>query len=513
MALHLDLIPENAPFDSGQRVWLNGFFAGLLSLEQLGVPSAAPPPPAEEDYPWHDAAMALEKRMKLAEGRPIELKLMAAMGQMDCGQCGYLCKSYAEVIARGEEQDLSLCVPGGRATAKKLKELVAEAGTLPAAARPAPSPIANFYTRKNPFNATLKELVRLTGEGSVKDTRHVVIDLTESGISYEPGDSLGVFPRNCPHLGEAILHRTGASGEEPIDWASGTLSARQVLLEAVDITKPSDEAIDYLSACASDAGEAQALKKLAQEGLEEGRDLLEILEDFPSARPRIQDLVPRLGALQPRLFSIASSLRAHKNEVHLTVGVLRYERKRRMRKGVASTFFADRLDPSDTIKVYIQPTYSFRLPTNADVPLIMVGPGTGIAPFRAFLEERKALGISGKTWLFFGNPNAATDFFYQEELEGYLRDGVLTRLDTAFSRDQRDKFYVQHRMLQHSKELWAWLQEGAYFYVCGDASRMARDVDEALYWIAVQTGKLPEAEAAQYVKKLATEGRYLKDVY
>lgn len=286
-----------------------------------------------------------------------------------------------------------------------------------------------------------------------------------------------------------------------------------MLLEAVDITKPSDEAIDYLSACASDAGEAQALKKLAQEGLEEGRDLLEILEDFPSARPRIQDLVPRLGALQPRLFSIASSLRAHKNEVHLTVGVLRYERKRRMREGVASTFFADRLDPSDTIKVYIQPTYSFRLPTNADVPLIMVGPGTGIAPFRAFLEERKALGISGKTWLFFGNPNAATDFFYQEELESYLRDGVLTRLDTAFSRDQRDKFYVQHRMLQHSKELWAWLQEGAYFYVCGDASRMARDVDEALYWIAVQTGKLPEAEAAQYVKKLATEGRYLKDVY
>lgn len=513
MALHLDLIPENAPFDSEQRVWLNGFFAGLLSLERLGVPSAAPPPPAEEDYPWHDAAMALEKRMKLAERRPIELKLMAAMGQMDCGQCGYLCKSYAEVISRGEEQDLSLCVPGGRATAKKLKELVAEAGTLPAAARPAPSPIANFYTRKNPFNATLKELVRLTGEGSVKDTRHVVIDLTGSGITYKPGDSLGVFPRNCPNLGEAILRRTGASGEEPIDWASGTLSARRVLLEAVDITKPSDEAIDYLSACASDAREAQALKKLAQEGLEEGGDLLELLEDFPSARPRIQDLVLRLGALQPRLFSIASSLKAHKNEVHLTVGVLRYERKRRMRQGVASTFFADRLDPSDTIQVYIRPTSSFRLPTNADVPLIMVGPGTGIAPFRAFLEERKALGIAGKTWLFFGNPNAATDFFYQEELEGYLRDGVLTRLDTAFSRDQRDKFYVQHRMLQYSKELWAWLQEGAYFYICGDASRMARDVDAALHRIAVQTGELPEAEAAQYVKKLTTEGRYLTDVY
>jgi sulfite reductase (NADPH) flavoprotein alpha-component len=515
MAVHLELIPENAPFTSEQRAWLNGFFAGLLSLEQLGLQGGAQPLPVEEDYPWHDPAIELEERMRLAEGRPFELKLMAAMGQMDCGQCGHLCKSYAEVIARGEEQDLTLCVPGGRATARQLKELVAAPGAIPtqAPSRPAPSPIVNVYTRKHPFRATLKEVTRLTGEASAKDTRHVVIDLSGSGITYEPGDSLGVFPQNCPYLVEAVLQQLAASGEEPIETSTVTLTARQALLEAFDINRPTDEVIAHLSACASDPGEAEQLKKLAEQGIEEGQDLLDLLEDYPSARPRIEDLVPLLGRLQPRLFSIASSLKAHKDEVHLTVGVVRYERKKRMRKGVASTFFADRLYPGDGIKVYVQPTYSFRLPRNGNTPMIMVGPGTGIAPFRAFLEERRARGARGQSWLFFGNPNAATDFCYQEELKGHLREGGLTRLDTAFSRDQRDKLYVQHRMLQHSKDLWSWLQEGAYFYVCGDASRMALDVDEALHRIAAQIGKLSEEEAARYVKKLAAEGRYLKDVY
>jgi sulfite reductase (NADPH) flavoprotein alpha-component len=515
MAMQLELIPENAPFSSEQRAWLNGFFAGLLSLEQLGAQGAAQPLQAEEDYPWHDPAIELEERMKLAEGRPFELKLMAAMGQLDCGQCGYLCKSYAEVIMRGEETDLTLCVPGGRPTAKKLKELVAEAGVIPAQAlgRPVPSPIVNVYTRKRPFSATLKEIHRLTGEGSIKDTRHVVIDLSGSGITYEPGDSLGVFPQNCPHLVEAVLQQLAASGEEPIETSTVTLTARQALLEAFDITRPTDEAIAHLGACASDPGEAEQLKKLAEQGIEEDQDLLDLLEDFPSARPRIEEIVPLLGHLQPRLFSIASSLKAHKDEVHLTVDVVRYERKKRMRKGVASTFFADRLYPGDSTKVYVQPAYSFRLPKHGDTPIIMVGPGTGIAPFRAFLEERRARGARGQSWLFFGNPNAATDFCYQKELEGYLREGSLTRLDTAFSRDQRDKLYVQHRMLQHSHDLWSWLQEGAYFYVCGDASRMALDVDEALHRIAAQIGKLSEEEAARYVKKLAAEGRYLKDVY
>ncbi len=560
-ALHL--IPENAPFSAEQRAWLNGFFAGLLSPERIAVPSAVPqkllekrrerasagegrsvgtgaytlvcedsehrPTPnharaagfptasqaEEEDYAWHDPSLPLEERMQLAEGRPYELRLMAAMGQMDCGQCGYLCKSYAKVIARGEEEDLTLCVPGGKATARKLKELVAKTSALrlqgPAPA--APSAVVNVYTRKNPFSAQLKEVMRLTGEGSVKDTRHVVIDLSGSGITYEPGDSLGVLPRNCSHLVDEVLGVLGATGEETIETSTAVLSSRQALLEAFDITKPGDEAIAVLVSCATDPVEAERLKTLSQGEPEEGQDLLELLEEHPSARPRVEDLVPRLGRLQPRLFSIASSPKVQKDEVHLTVAVVRYERKHRARKGVASTFFADRLYPGDTLNVYLQPTYSFRLPRYNDAPIIMVGPGTGVAPFRAFLEERKARGAKGKTWLFFGNPNAATDFFYQHELEDYLREGVLAKLDTAFSRDQRNKIYVQHRMIQNSMELWAWLQEGACFYVCGDASKMAPDVDSALHRIAVAQGRLSEDGAVEFVKRLTAEGRYLRDVY
>ncbi len=512
MAAQLELIPNNAPFTVEQRAWLNGFFAGLLSLEQLGIAPAQAEP---EDHPWHDPTLELEERMKLAEGRPYELRLMAAMGQMDCGQCGYLCKSYAEVIARGEEKDLTLCVPGGKATARKLKELVAQAPG-PAAllsAKPATAAILTAYTRKNPFEAKLSQVSKLIRDGSVKDIRHAVIDLGGSGLTYEPGDALGVFPCNCPHLVEGILAELGGSGEESIDTPAGAMSASQALLELFDITKPSDEAIAYLSACARDESEAEALKGLASGQLPEGWDLLDLLEHYPSARPRVETLIPELGRLQPRLFSISSSLKAHKDEVHLTVAAVRYELNHRTHKGVASTFFADRLNPGDRVKVYVQQNYGFRLPKSPDTPIIMVGPGTGIAPFRAFLEERKARNIKGRSWLFFGNPNVATDFLYQRELEGYLQDGVLTRLDTAFSRDQRDKIYVHHRMYQHGKELWAWLQEGACFYVCGDATRMACDVDAMLHRIAVEQGKLSEEQSAAFVKQLAQEGHYLRDVY
>lgn len=516
MAVPIELIPDNAPFTSEQRAWLNGFFAGLLALDQVvqGQTLAAPSEAEEEDFPWHDPAIELEERMKLAQGRPHELQLMAAMGQMDCGQCGYLCKTYAEVIARGEETDLSLCVPGGRATAKKLKELMSTApARVPAAKLALTGTVVSVYSRKNPFSAKLKDVVRLTGPGSVKDTRHIVIDLAGSGITYEPGDSLGVFPQNCPHLVEAILAALGATGEEPVDTPAGTMPARQSLLEVYDITKPTDEVLMCLSGCASETTEAEQLEAWAEGSPEEGCDVLDLIEGFPSARPPLSELLASLGRLQPRLYSIASSLKAHKDEVHLTVGVVRYERKHRVRKGVASTFFADRLVVGDSLKVYVQATYSFRLPRDNAAPIIMIGPGTGIAPFRAFLEERKARGTHGLCWLFFGNPNSKTDFLYQSELENYLKEGVLTRLDTAFSRDQRDKIYVQHRMLQQAKELWARLQEGAYLYVCGDATKMARDVDEALHRMAVQTGHLSEEAAVEYVKKLAAEGRYLRDVY
>lgn len=517
--MSVQIIPENAPFSPEQRAWLNGFIAGLVGLQQAVGSSANKPMRStiEEDedyYPWHDESLPLEERMKLAEGRPYELRLMAAMGQMDCGQCGYLCKSYAGAIAKGEESDLSLCVPGGKTTAKMLKALVKECPPFAESTRPVSNeqPI-NLYTRKNPFNARLKAVSALNADGSFKDTRHVVIDLKDSGIHYRPGDSLGVFPRNCPELVDAIIAALGATGDEVVSTPSGSRPLREALIVDFDITKPADEAIEYLASVAADPDEAQALRQLAEAGADEGQDLLEILETYSSAWPDPRQLVTTLGRLQPRLYSIASSQRLHPDEVHTTVGVVRYQRSGRNRKGVASTFFADRLMPEERVRVYIQPTHDFRLPADGNVPVIMVGPGTGIAPFRAFLQERQAHGDTGRNWLFFGNSGQATDFLYRGELEGFLESGLLTRLDTAFSRDQQKKIYVQQRMSEQGPELWDWLQEGAFIYVCGDAKRMARDVDAALRQIIEDQGGLSEDEAEAFVKMLIKDKRYLRDVY
>ncbi len=243
---------------------------------------------------------------------------------------------------------------------------------------------------------------------------------------------------------------------------------------------------------------------------------LDLLTHFPSARRlTVARLIAALSPIQPRLYSISSSPRAYPEEVHLTVGVVRYTRNgcQRVRKGVASTFLAERVQPGQKVRIFVQPSHGFRPPANGDTPIIMVGPGTGIAPFRAFLQERQTLGASGQNWLIFGNQRCAYDFLYQHELEQYLRAGLLTRLDTAFSRDQSEKIYVQHRMLEHAARIWDWLERGAHFYVCGDAKRMARDVDRALHQIVTEQGRLSEAEAKSYVAALVRAKRYQRDVY
>jgi sulfite reductase (NADPH) flavoprotein alpha-component len=528
-------IPENAPFTPEQRAWLNGFFAGLIgaggmvsngalagALAEMGTaPTAGETGPApavnddDEDYPWHDATVAIGARMRLAEGKRYELKLYAAMGQQDCGQCGYLCKSYAEAIASGAEQDLTLCVPGGKDTRKMLKELVSNAELAPAAkpAAAATGQVASMYTRKHPYTARLKSVTPLNGTGSVKNTRHVVIDLDGSGLYYEPGDALGIFPHNDPVLADAVLSALGATGEESVTVGGQSLRARTALTTELDITKPSDECLELLAISAGDTGDIQALQALAQEGVDEGMDLVEILTRFPSARPPVAQLTGALGKLQPRLYSIASSQAARPREVHLTVAVLRYERERRQRGGVASTFFADRCRPDTPLRIYVQHAEGFRLPEDPSTPIIMIGPGTGVAPFRAFLEERAARGLHGPAWLFFGNPNSEQDFLYRQELEGYIRTGTLTRLDTAFSRDQVDKVYVQHRMVENAADIWKWLQKGGCFYVCGDAKRMAGDVDAALKHIISSEGVMSQERAEGYVKNMVKDKRYLRDVY
>ena len=580
----IPILPESAPFSSSQRAWLNGFLAGVLGLDRghsnghasnghasnghasNGVASSAttaalasPAPMMEEEFPWHEPTLSLDERLKLAEGKPLGRVLMASMAQLDCGSCGYVCKTYAEAIADGSDTDLTKCSPGGKDTLKKLKELIASRKALPTVSsnghagsngsasnghagsnghasngHAASNGVSKngshlnghaanhtngklTYDRKNPFPAPFLKCSSLNQTGSEKDVRFVAINLKGSGLHYEVGDALGVYPENCTELVEAVLAAMGAKGDELVITHDGRqVYSYEALVRDFAITKITESFALLLSKYASDPSEASTLQTLLENdssGMTEGWDILDLLEQFPSARPPIPEMIAALPPLQPRLYSISSSLKAHPEEVHLTVGVVRYQKSDRLRKGVASTYLTEMVKPRERVKVFIHPSHGFRPPTNPDTPMIMVGPGTGIAPFRAFLEERAATGAKGKNWLFFGDQREEFDFLYREEMEGYLKANTLTRLDLAFSRDQSEKLYVQHRMKENAAEIWAWLQEGAHFYVCGDARRMALDVDHMLYGIIEQQGKMSPEAAKEYVKQLSKAKRYQRDVY
>jgi sulfite reductase (NADPH) flavoprotein alpha-component len=373
------------------------------------------------------------------------------------------------------------------------------------------------HSRNNPFPARLLANVKLNTEDSAKDTRHIAISLEGSGLAYEVGDALGVFPMNCPALVADILSALGCDGEEAVKAPDGSeISLRHGLLRHFQITQPGTSLIEAVAERASSTELKSLLAPENKAALEKhlhGREVVDLLCEHPLARFTPDEFVALLRKLNPRLYSIASSLKAHPNEVHLCVGTVRYETHGRSRKGVCSTFLADRVDDATRVPVFVQTSHGFRLPKDTSKPVIMVGPGTGIAPFRAFLEERKATGAAGKNWLFFGDQKRSCDFLYREELETMFKDGVLTRLDTAFSRDQAEKVYVQTRMLEHAKEVFAWLEEGAHFYVCGDAKRMAKDVDAALHEIIRSAGGRSAEQAAEYVAALKSVKRYQRDVY
>ena len=537
--MSLPLLPESAPFSPSQRAWLNGFFAGLLNIDEsgkvsvagetVGAEAVATVVEEDEEFLWHDPALAMDERLALAQDKPYPRVLMAAMAQLDCGSCGYLCQSYAEAIASGADGDISKCTPGGRETKNKLKELIAlkPADALvpaaPAAALPKEGDSEPLYSRNHPFPAPVLEIRPLTRKDSQKDVRFVSFGLRGSGLKYEVGDALGVYPENCDELVQEILDELQATGDEPTHSPEGrVVPARVALSAAYVVNRVSDEFLQALSGLAANDEDRAKLEELASTDAGnylEGRDVLDILHDHPSARPtsasHVGFLVSKLTPLQPRLYSISSSLRAHPDEVHLTVGMVRYKgvSGERGRKGVASTFLGDRAFTHGKVGVFVQPSHGFRPPKDGDTPLIMVGPGTGIAPFRAFLEERAALGCSGKNWLFFGDQRRETDFLFQSEIEDYQSKGVLTKLSLAFSRDQAEKIYVQTRMMEEGAQLWQWLDEGAHFTVCGDASRMAKDVDAALHQIIAQHGGKSEDEAKAYVAQMSKDGRYGRDVY
>jgi sulfite reductase (NADPH) flavoprotein alpha-component len=523
----IEIIPSSAPFSDAQRSWLNGFFAGLLSTD-ASTPLAAEQGAAmlggasgdgdDGEAPWHDQTMPLADRMKLAEGRPLRRRMMAAMAQQDCGQCGYNCNDYSEAIAGKAEARLNLCVPGGKETARMLKALHEELEKAPAASQgptvaPAPAIAAEpGRSRDNPVPATFVSRRLLNKAGSEKETWHIDFDLSGCGLDYVVGDSFGIFALNEVGLVDQIIALLGASHLTKVRGKT----LRDVLIADVSLSPAPDTLFELFSFITGGAQREKA-RALAQGDDPDGDvatlDVMAALQKFSGVRPHPEAFVEALEPLQPRLYSISSSHNATPGKLSLTVDCVRYVVGKRKRLGMASTFLAERINPGHQVKVYVQKAHGFALPADAKVPIVMIGPGTGIAPFRAFLLDRRATGATGKNWLFFGHQRSACDFFYAEELNAMKTSGLLTRLSLAWSRDGDKKFYVQDRMREVGRELWAWLAEGANVYVCGDAKRMAKDVERALVDIVAQHGARSIDEAVSFVAELKKKGRFQLDVY
>ncbi len=573
----LPIIPLDAPFSPEQRLWLNGFLAGLFSQttqnENLSSPKPALPSEpllvlfgsqtgtaetlakrvAKEAAQSGLTARALgldrygsiewaaEKNLVIitstyGDGEPpdnaqefwktLNSEAAPALAHLKYSVLALGDTNYSEFCKFGRDCDLILEKLGAQriapridcdldydAPAKTWAASVFSALTSSDSPQPEASSVEVFPrgSRKNPHFARLLTNRLLNGSGSAKEVRHFEISLDGCEVSYEAGDALGILPQNCPELVQAIIAALGCDGEEAVATPDGAeTSLRHALLNSYEITKPS---ADFLKHLAPNIPELAALLEPAKkDDLRHylwGREII----DFLSSSIVLETFIPLLKKLQPRLYSISSSSKAHPGEVHLTVSSVRHHSHGRSRKGVCSTFLADRCHAEMPVPVFIQTSHGFRVPTDVSTPIIMVGPGTGIAPFRAFLQERRVTGATGKNWLFFGDQKRSSDFLYENELTSMHMEGHLHRLDLAFSRDQAEKVYVQDRMLAAGEELWRWLEEGAHFYVCGDATRMAKDVDAALHTIVANFGgKTPEA-AQSYVTQLKTDKRYQRDVY
>ena len=377
------------------------------------------------------------------------------------------------------------------------------------------------YNVKNPCIAKVKRMFNLSGPDAPKHTAHYEIDLAGSGLEYTPGDSLAVQPTNDPALVDDTLAALGFSGTEIVKHpkTAAEVPIRQALIEGALITEIDNKLI---KAIVEKTGGNTPLAELSQPEKKEdlknylwGRFVIDLLLENSTAKFTPEEFIATQKKLNIRLYSISSSQKAHPTEVHLTVATVRYTSHGRARAGVCSSFLAERVTPNETlIPCFVNHGKGFRLPEpHEETPVIMCGPGTGIAPFRAFLEERKATSAKGKAWLFFGEVSSKSCFFYKDEFDAFLADGTLTKFSTAWSRDQAEKIYVQHKMLEASAEFWAWLEQGAIFYVCGDASRMASDVDKALHTIIEKEGGKTPEEAAAYVQAMKDSKRYRRDVY
>ncbi len=389
--------------------------------------------------------------------------------------------------------------------------------SLPAGNLPAPDSGDSSYSRRNPYVGRVLQNINLNGRGAEKETRHVELLLEDPRMTYEPGDALGVVPVNSEQQVGQILNVMKFHADEPVTLDDTRIPLAKALMEILDITSLSQSFLHKYSDLAQNGSLIEMLAAENKDILHEyksGRQIIDVLEDFPSTNPLSeQSFISTLRNLAPRLYSIASSFRVNPGEVHITVAAIRYHKYGRTREGVASTYISDRLEEGSEVKVFIQKNENFRLPDDPSTPIIMIGPGTGVAPFRAFIEERTYREASGKNWLFFGNRNFRTDFLYQREWQDYMNRGDLTRMDVAFSRDGAGKIYVQDRLWEKRREFYSWLEEGAYIYICGDAGHMAKDVHNSLVRIVQETGGISIQAAEEYIQKMQQEKRYLKDVY
>ncbi|OJU47699.1 MAG: sulfite reductase [NADPH] flavoprotein, alpha-component [Mesorhizobium sp. 61-13] len=402
-----------------------------------------------------------------------------------------------------------------KAAVDKIKPDVTPATPIHAVAASAASAVAPTYDKKSPFTATIIDNLALTGKGSSKETRHVELSLAGSGLTFEPGDALGVMPRNDPAMVDALLGALSLSADAPLAVKDRATTLGDALSSTLEITAATPRFIEHWA----EVSGADELKALRGETAVEARaaflrsnHVIDVVRRFPVIGIDAQIFAAGLRPLQPRLYSIASSLSAAPDEVHLTVSTVRYQLNDEQRFGVASGHFSRHAEPDTELPVYIQANPHFRLPAD-DAPIILIGAGTGVAPYRAFLQEREARSASGKSWLFFGERNFDSDFLYQTEWQGLLKDGVLSRMNVAFSRDGAAKTYVQHRLLEQARDVYAWLEEGAHIYVCGDGAKLAPDVHSTLAAIVGEQGGLGKAAAAEYLAGLKSSHRYQIDVY
>jgi sulfite reductase (NADPH) flavoprotein alpha-component len=383
-----------------------------------------------------------------------------------------------------------------------------------------PASVATPFSRKNPFPAPLLTRRRLDGPGSEKETFHYEFSLEQSGLVYEPGDSLGVFPTNPPELVDEIINLLGFTGEEEAAGTSGqSVSLRAALLRERTITTPSRQFVQLVAERIAAARFLLEYWDTTQRAKLDaylwGRHVVDLLVEYPELRNKMSpsELVGALSKLQPRLYSIASSLKRYLEQAHLLVTNVGFVSYGRARKGVCTSFLSERLEEGTRVPTFIHSAKHFRLPDDPSAPIIMIGVGTGLAPYRGYLQEREAVGATGRNWLFFGEQRRAANFYHEKEFAEHTASGLLARFDTAFSRDQSQKVYVQHRILEAGRDVWSWLNDGAYLYLCGDAERMAPDVDAALQAVVAEHGGMSKEAAAEYVADLRTRKRYRRDVY